>query len=79
VAAWLKAINVAKARIARLIITMRRERNDGAISNASGSAVQSMMERAVTNSRQTVHKLSTRRHQCANQFVQKFIQTSATF
>jgi hypothetical protein len=35
VAAWLRAISVAKARIARLIITMHREGNNAAISNAS--------------------------------------------
>ncbi len=34
-AVWLSAINVAKARIARVIITIHREGTNAAISNAS--------------------------------------------
>src|SRR5205085_3788191 len=53
VAVWLSAINVAKARIARLIITIHREGTNAAISNPSSSAVQSLVGSAATNPVQT--------------------------
>jgi hypothetical protein len=59
VAAWLSAISVAKARIARLIITIHhREAINAAVSNASSCAVQSLVERTGVKSRLNVYKLS---------------------